>query len=71
MVSFGEKWTALLNAGKIEEARAMLEAEGINAKYEPDTGRQEKGNSVQFTKEGKSVELDGNGNWRPVDQPLR
>ena len=57
-------FTELLKAGKIDEARAMLKAEKIKAKFAPDTIIQKQGESAVFTKRGKRVELDEHGNWQ-------
>ena len=59
-----EEFTALLNTGKIEEAKAMLAAEMIKAKYEPDTFISEDGKPPKFMKRGKLVERGEDGMWR-------
>lgn len=56
---------ALVEAGKIKEAKAMLEAEKVKAEYEPDTITSVVGKPPLFTKRGKPVELGDDGIWRP------
>ena len=58
---------ALIKAGKIDEARAMLQAEKTKAEFEPDTILQAEDGSVICTKRGKTVEMDENGNWKLVE----
>ena len=54
----------LIKEGKIEEARALIEAEKVKAKYAPDTLIDVKGKPPRFTKRGKPVELGEDRNWR-------
>ena len=42
----------------------MLEAEKIKAEFNPDKMTQGRDGSVQFTKRGKTVEMDEDGNWK-------
>jgi len=58
---------ALIKAGKIDEARAMLKAEVIKAEFEPDTILQAEDGSVICTKRGKTVEMDEKGKWKFVE----
>jgi hypothetical protein len=60
---FGDLMT-LINEGKIEEARAVVEVQKGKVKYAPDTIRAVTGKPPRFTKKGKSVELGADGNWR-------
>lgn len=55
----------LIEQGRIEEAQGLIEAQKEKAKYAPDTITAVKGKPPRFTKKGKAVELDENGNWRP------
>ncbi|MEI9967900.1 MAG: hypothetical protein WDM87_04455 [Terracidiphilus sp.] len=43
---------ALVKAGKIKEAQAIIEAEKVKVKYSPDTVRVTKG-KARFTKKGR------------------
>jgi len=63
MPEFGD-FMDLIKAGKIEEARALIEAQKAKVKYSPDTVTVTKGKPARFTKRGKAVELDKSGNWR-------
>jgi len=63
MTGKAEIFMALVKAGKIDEAQAMLKAEKIKAKYSPDTIEQKTGEPARFTKKGKTVELGTDGNW--------
>ena len=63
MPEFGD-FMDLIKEGKIEEARALVEAQRVKVKYAPDTISVVKG-KPQFTKKGKPVELGEDGNWRP------
>jgi hypothetical protein len=63
MPEFGD-FMDLIKEGKIEEARALVEAQGAKVKYSPDTISVVKGKPPRFTKKGKSVELGEDGNWR-------
>jgi len=60
---FGDFMT-LVQEGKIEEARALIETQRAKLKYSPDTIRAAKGKPPRFTKKGKRVELGDNGKWR-------
>jgi len=64
MIATPTRFTELLKAGKVDEARAMLEAEKIKAKFAPDSITQKQGESAIFFKRGKRVEVDENGNWQ-------
>jgi hypothetical protein len=57
----------LVNAGKIKEALAIVEAQKAKVKYAPDTIRVVKG-EARFTKRGKLVEQGKDGIWR-LKQP--
>ena len=61
---FGDFMT-LVEEGKIEEARALIEAQRAKLKHSPDTIRVVKGKPPRFTKKGKPVELGDDGKWRP------
>ncbi len=65
MSTQAEEFMALLKAGKITEARALLETEKLNSEYAPDTVSAVKGKPPRFTKKGKPVELGDDGKWRP------
>jgi hypothetical protein len=54
----------LIRAGKIDEARKMLDAEKLKAEFEPDTITKEADGKVIVTRRGKEVEQDSEGNWR-------
>lgn len=58
---------ALVEAGKIDEARAMIDAELVKSKYHPDTIEAESGKAPKFMKNGKPVELGSSGTWRLVE----
>jgi len=51
----------LMEAGKFIEAKALLEAEKVRAKFAPDTITELKGKGIRATKKGKPVEegVDG------------
>jgi hypothetical protein len=59
-----EDFMELIKEGKIEEARALVEAQKVKAKYSPDTITAANGKPPRFTKKGKPVELGEDGNWR-------
>jgi hypothetical protein len=59
-----ENFMTLLQEGKIEEARALIETEKANSKYSPDTVDAVNGKPPRFTKKGKPVELGDDGKWR-------
>jgi len=59
-----EDFMVLVNAGKIKEAQAMIEAEKVKARYSPDTIVSEDGKPPFFTKKGKHVEQGEDGIWR-------
>jgi hypothetical protein len=61
----------LIKAGKKDEARKMFEAELERAKSEPDTLTVTSDGKVSFTRRGKKVELDSEGNWHPQKRPAR
>lgn len=65
MSNEADDFMALVKAGKIKEAQAMLEVEKVKAKYEPDTITSVQGKPPRFTKRGKPVELGDDGIWRP------
>ena len=54
----------LLKTGKRAEARVLLEAGSIKAKFAPDAVTQKQGEPPVFKSRGKKVELDDQGNWR-------
>ncbi len=54
----------LIKEGRIDEARALIEAEKVKAKYAPDTLTAVKCKPPRFTKGGKPVELGEDGSWR-------
>lgn len=58
-----EDFRNLLKAGKINEARNLLEVETAKAKFAPDTVTMKKG-EVTITRRGKEIEQDAEGNWR-------
>ena len=58
-----EAFMDLVKQGKIEEARALIEAQRVKVKYAPDTITVVTGKPAQFTKRGKPVELGEDGNW--------
>lgn len=58
-----DAYMALLKAGRIAEARAMLEVEIEKARFAPDTTTAKDG-TVTFTRRGKEVEQDADGYWR-------
>lgn len=57
-------YLALLKAGKLDEARELIEQEMIKAKTEPNCIAIKSDGSAKFTYKGKSVEPDGEGGWR-------
>jgi hypothetical protein len=59
-----EDFMHLIKEGKIEEARALVEAQKAKVEYSPDTITAAKGKPARFTKKGKPVELGEDGNWR-------
>jgi hypothetical protein len=59
-----EDFMTLLKEGKINEARAMLEAEKLNSEYAPDAIKVMKGGPPRLTKKGKAVEVGDDGKWR-------
>jgi len=63
MPEFGD-FMDLIKEGKIEEARALVEAQRAKVKYAPDTISVVKGKPARFTKKGKPVELGEDGSWR-------
>lgn len=65
MSNEADDFMALVKAGKIKEAQAMLEVEKVKAKYEPDTITSVQGKPPRFTKRGKPVELGDDEIWRP------
>jgi len=64
------EFMALLKDGKVAEARAMLEAEKVKARYAPDTVTATKGKPPRFTKKGKAVELGEDGVWKPKSKKV-
>jgi len=59
-----DDFMTLVNGGRIEEARAWVEAQELRVKYAPDTIRVSKGGKARLTKREKPVELDKDGVWR-------
>lgn len=59
-----EDFMDLVKQGRIKEAQAVIEAEKVRCKYEPDTIISVDGKPPRFTKKGKPVELDEDGHWR-------
>jgi hypothetical protein len=70
MSEFGDLMD-LINEGKIEEARALVEGQRAKGKYAPDTISVVKGKPARFTKKGKYVELGEDGNWRLNPKTVR
>ena len=64
MSTRSEDFMALLNEGKVDEARAMIETEKLNSEYAPDTIETTGAGKARCTKKGKAVELGGDGKWR-------
>lgn len=65
-MGISEDFTSLLNAGKIEEARALLEREKARSKFEPDTIKTGKSGEAIFYKGRRRVEQNTSGDWQPV-----
>ena len=59
---FGDLMT-LIKEGRLEEARALVEAQKAKVRFAPDTISVIKG-TARFTKKGKPVERGEDGNWR-------
>jgi len=62
MPEFGDLMD-LIKEGKLEEALALVEAQKPKVKYAPDKITVVKG-TARFTRKGKPVERDEDGNWR-------
>ena len=62
MPQFGD-FMDLIEVGKFEDALALVEAQKVKVKYAPDKISVVKG-TARFTKKGKPVEQDQDGNWR-------
>ena len=62
MPEFGD-FMDLIKERKFEEALALVEAQRAKVKYAPDKISIVKG-TARFTKKGKPVEQDKDGNWR-------
>ncbi|MGY5780306.1 hypothetical protein [Rhizobium sp. LEGMi135b] len=63
-MSKSEELMALISAGKIEEARALLEQEKARAKFEPDTVKTGKSGEAIFYKGRRRVEQGPSGDWQ-------
>jgi len=62
MPEFGD-FMDLIKEGQFEEALALVQAQKVKVKYAPDKISVVKG-TARFTKKGKPVEQDEDGNWR-------
>lgn len=61
-----ENFMALLQAGKIDEARALLAREKKASKFEPDTISTGKSGEAVFYKGRRRVEQNSAGEWQLV-----
>ena len=58
-----DDFMTLFKSGQIEKARALLEKEMIKAKTAPDSVAVNKDGTGKFTRKGKEVVQDEDGNW--------
>lgn len=63
MSSTSESFLALLKAGKIDEARDLIEREKVKAKNSPNAVLIKKDGTAKFTHKGKEVLPDSDGGW--------
>jgi hypothetical protein len=54
----------LIEAGKIDEVKALLKVQIAKAKFEPDEIRSGTDRKAKFYKRGRRVEKDENGEWQ-------
>jgi hypothetical protein len=59
-----EDFMALLNAGKINEARALLEREKEASKFAPDSAKTGKSGEAVFYRGRRRVEQNAAGEWQ-------
>ncbi|NTJ68655.1 hypothetical protein G6M50_30910 [Agrobacterium rhizogenes] len=61
-----EDFMALLNAGKINEARALLDREKEASKFAPDSVKTGKSGEAEFYRGRRRVEQNAAGEWQLV-----
>jgi len=64
VTSSDDEFLNLVKAGRIAEARAMLEEQKLKLKFASDTIIQSPGKPIRFTRRGKPVEPDRAGGWK-------